>query len=88
MKIDTTIETLTRTGGIASAGKVFEEIDLDFTSDAILSEADKQIIKTMTGFFLQGETVLKRSTWFGTAHFSQKFLESVGPPASTARSCQ
>ena len=66
MKIDTTTEVLTRTGGIALAGKVFKEIGLDFTSDAILSRADKQIIKgtskkrleisikTMTGLFLQG----------------------------------
>ena len=45
MKIDTTTEVLTRTGGIAVAGKVFKEIGLDFTSDAILSRADKQIIK-------------------------------------------
>ena len=45
MKIDTTTEVLTRTGRIALAGKVFKEIGLDFTSDAILSRADKQIIK-------------------------------------------
>ena len=45
MKIDTPTEVLTRTGGIAVAGKVFKEIGLDFTSDAILSRADKQIIK-------------------------------------------
>ena len=45
MKINTTTGVLTRTGGIASAGKVFKEIGLDFTSDAILSGADKQIIK-------------------------------------------
>ncbi len=72
MKIDTTTEALTRTGGIALAGKIFKEIELDFTSDTILSGADKQIIKTMTGLFLQGRNSFKKSTWFGTDHSSQK----------------
>ncbi len=39
MKIDTTTEALTRTGGITLAGKIFKEIGLEFTSDTILSGA-------------------------------------------------
>ena len=44
MEIDTTIEILTRTGRITLAGKMFKEIELDFTSDTIRSGTDKQII--------------------------------------------
>ena len=74
MKIDTTTEVLTRTGGIALAGKVFKEIGLDFTSDAILSRADKQIIKTMTGLFLQGRNSFEEVNMVRNCSFFSKAL--------------
>ena len=75
MKIDTTTEVLTRTGGIAVAGKVFKEIGLDFTSDAILLRADKQILKTMTGLFLQGRNSFEEVNMVRNCSFFSKALD-------------
>ena len=74
MKIETTTEALTRTGGIALAGKILKEIGLDFTSDTILSGADKQIIKTMTGLFVQGRNSFEEVNMVRNCPFFTKAL--------------
>ena len=74
MKIDTTTEVLTRTGGIALAGRIFKEFGLDFTSDTILSGASKQIIKTMTGLFVQGRNSLEEVNMVRNCSFFSKAL--------------
>ena len=74
MKIDTTTEALTRTGGIVLAGKVFKEIGLGFTSDAILSGADKQIIKTMIKLFVQGRNSFEEVNRVWNCPFFSKAL--------------
>ena len=74
MKIDTTIEVLPRTREIALAGKILKEIGLDFTSDTILSGADKQIIKRMTGLFLQDRNSFEEANMVRYCSFFSKAL--------------
>ena len=54
MKIDTTTEILTGTGGIVLAGKIFDDIGLDLESDKVLTSSEKRVIKTIAGLFVQG----------------------------------
>jgi hypothetical protein len=80
--IDFTTDTLSSTGGIALVGKILEKIGFGKNSDT-LKFKHPEILKTITGLFVQGRTRFEEITLFRDDEFFQNSFDLDYVPAAT-----
>ena len=65
--IESTMDILNSTGGIALIGKIFQDIGLNFESHTVLKSAEKSILRILAGLMTQGRSSFAEASLLANA---------------------